>query len=118
MTMLSATENRIARAALAAACVCSVAACASGPPKTASEQAADNAMVERVELALANDKELYARHIIVRADGGVVRLSGFVWDPPDIVAAERIAGGVQGVTRVVNALELQRNGIDNSAVTR
>ena len=75
-------------------------------------------MAERVELALNSDNELYARHIIVRADNGVVRLSGFVWDPPDLVEAVRIASAVQGVSRVVNTLELQRNGVDNSAVSR
>jgi len=111
-------KNRIACVALAAALVLGVAACSSGPPKTEAERKADKAIVDRVELALAADEDLYSRHIVVHADDGVVRLSGFVWDPPDLVAAERIAGSVQGVTRVVNALELQRNGVDNSAVSR
>ncbi len=110
--------NRISRTALAVACVCGVVACATGPRKTEAEQQADQTMVQRVQQALDADRTLYDRHILIRADNGVVRLSGFVWDQPDLVEAERVAGSVQGVTRVVNALELQRNGIDNSNVTR
>jgi hyperosmotically inducible periplasmic protein len=87
-----------------------------GPRKTEAEKQADQATMQRVQQALDADNVLYARHILIRADGGVVRLSGFVWDPPDLVEAERVAGSVQGVSRVVNALELQRNGIDDSSV--
>jgi osmotically-inducible protein OsmY len=116
--ILSAIMNRISRIALVTVCVCGAVACETGPRKSEAEKQADRAMAERVELALNSDNELYARHIIVRADNGVVRLSGFVWDPPDVVEAERIASAVQGVSRVVNTLELQRNGVDNSAVSR
>jgi hyperosmotically inducible protein len=110
--------NRISCTALAVVCVCSAVACSTGPRKSEAELRADKATADRVEAALNADKVLYSRHILVRADNGVVQLSGFVWDPPDVVEAERVAGSVQGVTRVVNALELQRNGIDNSNVTR
>ena len=48
----------------------------------------------------------------------MVRLSGYVWDPPDLNEAQSIAAEVPGVVRVVNDLELQRNGIDDSPVTR
>lgn len=110
-----AVMSRAACLALATLCL---VACATGPVKTPAEQQADKATVDKVELALNADTTLYARHIIVRADSGVVRLTGFVWDPPDLVEAERIAQSVPGVIRVVNALELQRNGVDNSGVTR
>ncbi len=109
------TRNRAACLALVLMCL---AACATGPLKTPAEQQADKATVDKVEQALNADATLYARHIIVRADNGVVRLTGFVWDQPDLVEAERIAQSVPGVIRVVNALELQRNGVDNSGVTR
>jgi hypothetical protein len=111
------TLSKVFSTAAVAVILCAVAACAT-TYKTPEQVQADKAVADRVELALAADTDLYARHIVVRADDGVVRLSGFVWDPPDIVAAERIAGSVQGVARVVNALELQRNGVDNSAVSR
>jgi osmotically-inducible protein OsmY len=103
---------------LMSAIVCALGACAMGPPKTDAQQKADEAVADRVQQALAADKELYSRHITVKADNGVVRLSGFVWDPPDLVEAERIAGSVPGVTRVDNSLELQRNGQGNSPVSR
>jgi osmotically-inducible protein OsmY len=48
----------------------------------------------------------------------VVRLSGYVWSQPDLLEAQRIAEAVQGVTRVVDDLELERGGIDNSPVSR
>ncbi len=61
---------------------------------------------------------LYARHIFVHADSGVVRLTGYVWDPPDLFEAKSVAELVPGVSSVVNDLELNRNGMDNSGVTR
>jgi osmotically-inducible protein OsmY len=109
--------NKIAATGLLAL-MCGLTACASGPRKSEAEQQADRSTAQRVESALLADQELYSRHITVHADSGVIRLTGFVWDPPDLVEAVRIAEGVQGVTRVVNSLELQRNGMDNSPVSR
>jgi osmotically-inducible protein OsmY len=72
--------KRILRVALVTLCACGAVACEMGPRKTEAEKRADRAMAERVELALNSDAELYARHIVVRANNGVVRLSGFVWE--------------------------------------
>ena len=116
--MVSRVINRAARALVALAAVCALAACASGPPKTEAQQQADRALADRVQAALTADKHFYGRLITVQADNGVVVLTGFVWDPPDIGTARIIAEGVDGVTGVVNNLELQRNGIDNSPVAR
>lgn len=117
--ILSAVMNRVRYAALGMAILCSTVACGvMGPHKTDAERQADRATVERVQAALEGDTLLYAKHITVRADLGVVRLSGYVWDPPDLNEAQSIAAGVPGVVRVVNDLELQRNGIDDSPVTR
>ena len=115
---MASVMNRVRRAAVAVALLCSVVACASGPQKTDAQRQADKETAERVQAALDADNLLYAKHIRVRADNGVVRLSGYVWDPPDLNEAQSIAQQVDGVTRVVNDLELQRNGIDNSQVTR
>jgi osmotically-inducible protein OsmY len=104
--------------AVAVAALCGVAACASGPRRTTEQVQADKATAERVEAALNADKTLYARHISVHADNGVVRLTGYVWDSSDLEAATLIAEGVQGVTAVVNNLELNRNGNDNGPVAR
>jgi len=103
---------------LAVAVLCGVAACASGPRKTDAQLQADKETAERVETALNADKTLYAKHISVRADNGVVRLTGYVWSTSDLQAAALIAEGVQGVTGVVNELELNRNGNDNGPVAR
>ena len=106
------------RIGAAAVFLCGLGACAMGPQKSDAQKKADDAMADRVTQALAADEELYSRHITVRADDGVVRLTGFVWDPPDLVEAVRIAEAVPGVTRVDNAIELQRNGQGNSPVSR
>jgi hyperosmotically inducible periplasmic protein len=102
----------------AVAVLCGVVACASGPPRTEAQAQADKLTAERVEAALNADKMLYARHIFVHADNGVVRLTGYVWDRPDFDQATFIAEGVPGVKQVVNDLELQRNGNDNGPVAR
>ena len=94
------------------------AACASGPPKTDAQLQVDKVTADRVEAALSSDRTLYAKHIFVHADNGVVHLTGYVWDRPDFDQAASIAESVPGVTRVVNELEFQRNGSDNNPVSR
>jgi osmotically-inducible protein OsmY len=110
--------TRALRIGVTAALLYGVTACAVEPRKSDAERQADQATAQRVESALAADSDLFSRHITVAADGGVVRLTGFVWDPPDLVEAMRIAKSVPGVTRVENSLELQRNGTGNSPVSR
>jgi len=75
-------------------------------------------MSEKVEAALNADKQLFAKHITAHADNGVVRLTGYVWESSDFEEARFIAEGVPGVTKVVNDLELNRNGNDNGPVAR
>jgi osmotically-inducible protein OsmY len=113
----SGVMKRAARMGLTAALLCGVVACATGPRQTEEQRQADKAIAERVQSALDADKQLYAKHLFVRSYNGVVELSGFVWDPPDLLEAQTIAERVEGVARVVNSLELQRNGIDDSTVT-
>jgi len=112
------TIKRVPFAAVAVAAICAVAACASGPPKTEAQRADDKAIADRVEAALNSDKVLYAKHISVHADNGVVHLSGYVWERPDLDLAVAIASTVPGVTQVVNDLELNRNGNENGPVAR
>lgn len=103
---------------VAVAALCGVAACASGPRKSDAQRQTDKETAERVETALGADKALYAKHIFVSADNGVVHLTGYIWDPSDSELASVIAERVPGVTKVVNELELNRNGNDNAPVTR
>ena len=116
-TKVSRVIKRVSYAGVAVAVLCGVAACASGPPKSTSQEQADKVMAERVEAALSADKSLFAKHITAHADNGVVRLTGYVWEASDFEEAVFIAGGVPGVTRVVNDLELNRNGNDNNPVS-
>ena len=100
------------------AALCGVAACASGPPRTDEQAQADKVMAERVEAALNADRALFAKHITAHADNGVVRLTGYVWESGDFEEATYIASSVPGVTKVVNDLELNRNGNDSGPVAR
>jgi osmotically-inducible protein OsmY len=115
---LSRVMNRVACAGSAALVLGGVLACTTPSAKSDAERQADHETARSVKAALDADKKLYARHITVRADNGVVRLSGYVWDPPDLIEAKRVAALVPGVSQVVNDLELERNGSDNSGITR
>ena len=110
--------SRLIMSACAVALLGVVSACASGAPKTEAQRQADKVTAERVEAALGADKTLYAKHINVHADNGVVWLTGYVWDRPDFDQATSIAESVPGVTRVVNDLEFNRNGSDANPVSR
>lgn len=99
------------------AVTCALAACASAPARSTSQQAEDKAVAERVEAALNSDKALYAKHITAHADNGVVSLTGYVWESSDFEEAVFVAENVPGVTKVINQLELNRNGNENGAVS-
>ena len=75
-------------------------------------------MGERVEAALNADRSLFAKHITAHADNGTVRLTGYIWEASDFEEATYIASNVPGVTKVVNDLELNRNGNEASPATR
>lgn len=98
------------RVALAVMLVAAVVGCEAAPRRTSAEQQTDEAISGRVIGALSADKVLFARHISVWADGGVVHLAGYVWDVSDLYHAKRIAAAVPGVTRVVDEMELEREG--------
>ena len=110
--------KRVSYAGVAVAVLFGVGACASPPPKTDAQAQADKVMAERVEAALNADRSLFAKHITAHADNGVVRLTGYVWEANDFEEATYIAGNVPGVTKVVNDLELNRNGNDSGPIAR
>jgi osmotically-inducible protein OsmY len=113
---LRSSTYRAGSAAVAIALLVSLVGCAT--PRTDAQKQADEAIAARVDSALQADKLLYAKHISVHAENGVVRLTGFVWESPDLEEAQRIAARVDGVQGVVNDLELQRNGLGDSPVAR
>ena len=92
--------------------------CASTPHRTAAERQADKEIAAQVSSALSADPHIFARHIDVWADRGVVHLGGYVWTDTDLYRAKEIAGNVPGVRQVVDDLQLERDGIDNSPVSR
>jgi osmotically-inducible protein OsmY len=118
VSIVFAIRNLISRTGLAALVVCAAVACTTGPRKSDAERQADKETTDRVQLALNSDKELYARHISVRADGGVVLLGGYVWTQPELEEAIHVAKAVPGVTKVVDTMELDRSGLSNSSVSR
>lgn len=93
-------------------------ACASTPHRTAAERQADKEIAAQVSSALSADPQIFARHIDVWAERGVVHLGGYVWTDTDLSRAKDIAGSVPGVKRVIDDLQLERDGIDNSPVSR
>jgi osmotically-inducible protein OsmY len=97
-------------AATAVALVALLAACATSAPKVAAETQADEATAQRIYAALNADPTYYYRHVDVHVDGGVAVLGGYIWSTDALYRAKQITAGVPGVTRVVNAMELERQG--------
>jgi len=87
-------------------------------PPGAAPSAADQALANRVSVALNNDPTYLFSHVEVSVSDGVTDLSGYVWSSDAIYRARRIVGAVPGVKRVVTShLELERNG-SNRGSTR
>ena len=87
-----------------------VAGCASAPPKSPEQERTDAATAERVYAALEANPIYYFRDVEVSVDYGVAQLSGYVWTTYALYAAQDITRRVPGVTRVQDAMELERQG--------
>jgi osmotically-inducible protein OsmY len=90
---------------------CALIACSTMPRRTAEQRLADADTAGRVQAALLADPEIYARHIDVRVDAGVVHLGGFVWEAEDFRTARRDASSVAGANTVITEMELVRGGL-------
>jgi osmotically-inducible protein OsmY len=115
---MSLTKTHAACAALAVVLLGGVLGCQHTPARTEAQKQADRELSDRVDAALQADRSLYSRHITVHVVDGVAELSGYVWEAPDLEEAQHVAENVVGVTSVVNDLELQRNGLGDSPVSR
>ena len=82
--------------------------------KSASQESQDRATEQAVRSALDADSHIYTEHVKIHVDKGVVNLSGWVWNDFDMYQAQQDALTVDGVTRVVNDMELELEGIGNS----
>jgi osmotically-inducible protein OsmY len=107
--------NRVSPAVMLLVTACAVAACASTPPRTTAERLADADTADRVQAALLSDPDIYARHIDVAVNRGVVQLGGYVWENDDFQSARRGAASVAGVMTVVAQMELMRGGLAGSS---
>ena len=86
--------------------------------RTPEQREADRQIAAAVSSALSADSRIYARHIDVRAENGVVHLAGYVWSDNDLYEAKQIAAGVPGVKGVIDDMQLERGGSDNAPVSR
>lgn len=91
-----------------------IVACNSVPPRTSLERAADAETADRVRAALIADPNIYARHIDIAVNRGVVRLGGYVWEGEDFQRARSDAASIPGVRSVLTEMELTRGGIGGS----
>jgi osmotically-inducible protein OsmY len=71
----------------------------------------DAVTAQQVYTALNSDPTYYFRHVDVHVQQGVVTLSGYVWSTPAIYRAKEIVSAVPGVARVVDEMELERDGV-------
>jgi len=90
---------------------CAVIGCSSMPHRTPAQRAADVDLADRVQAALLADPNIYARHIDVSVNRGVVHLGGYVWEDEDFRTARLDAASVPGATSVVTDMELMRGGL-------
>jgi osmotically-inducible protein OsmY len=89
-----------------------IVACATTPSApTPTERAADASIARQVRVAFNSDQELYARHVDIWVNQGVVRLGGYVWSPEDFALARNDAERVPGVKAVDVHMELLRGGM-------
>ncbi len=95
-----------------------ITACSTSPPRSPEQVRADQAIADRVYAALNADPTYYYRHVDVSVYGGVAHLSGYIWSLEALVRAKQIAARVQGVTLVVNEMELDREGVNGGHSAR
>jgi hyperosmotically inducible periplasmic protein len=70
----------------------------------------DTVVTAKVKTALARDDSVNGFAVKVETFKGVVQLSGFVDTETERLQAERVAGGVAGVTSVANNILVKTSG--------
>jgi hypothetical protein len=78
----------------------------------AKRQAADEQVTRQVQQGLTNDPWIFADHITITTQNGVVRLEGIVGDTGEMFRILRLCRRIPGARRVVNALEIMHNDPD------
>ena len=78
----------------------------------AKRQAADEQVTRQVEQTLTKDPWIFADHISITTQNGVVRLEGIVGDTGEMFRIMRLCRKIPGARRVVNGLEIMHNDPD------
>jgi hypothetical protein len=104
-------SNSVLPAVVALLAAGAVVACSTTPRRSEAQRAADADIAGRVQATLLADANIFARHIDVEVDAGVVHLGGYVWEDEDFQTARRDAASVPGVKTVVDEMELTRGGL-------
>jgi len=78
----------------------------------AKRQAADEEVTRAVRKTLTSDPWIYAEHVTITTENGVVRLEGFVGDTGERFRILRLCRKIPGTRRVVDALEVVSNDPD------
>ena len=66
----------------------------------------DSTITQRVQRAIAQDRDLAGLHIEVRTQNGMVNLTGFARSLGDIARAGELARAVRGISGVRNGLRV------------
>ena len=78
-----------------------------------AKQPSDAAMAARVAAAMQRNPYIFADHVTVTTENGVVRVGGMVRDLSDLFAILRLARRIAGKGRVVNEIEYHAASIDD-----
>jgi osmotically-inducible protein OsmY len=113
--MAATHRSEVMRASSATLLTLWLAACSSQPPRTPQEHAQDAQLAQQVEAALDADPRIYARHVDVTSNRGVITLSGLIWSNEDYLLAKRDAELVPGVVRVDASMDLVRGGLSGTS---
>jgi osmotically-inducible protein OsmY len=73
---------------------------------TARKQLADEEVTRRVLNALTDDPYVYAQHITITTNNGVVRLEGVVGDAGELLRVLRLCRKASGSKRMIDNLEI------------
>ena len=107
-------RNAVLSAVVVLLAECALVACSVQPRRSEAERSADASIAAQVQAALLADPNIYARHIEVAVDRGVVQLGGFVWSNQEYLLARNDAASVPGVKSVDAQMDLARGGISGT----
>ena len=79
-----------------------------GPQTSPGESQADKTLAQRVYSKLTADPKHYYKHVTVSSANGVVTLGGTVDSTEALNKAKQITAHVNGVTKVVDQMKLER----------